>query len=108
MLLSFELADEQAVREWVDGEPLEIRTPNSVFTVRQLLTHLQKARTLGYSVDDQENEAGINCLAVPAFMNSPTVPSGAISISAMAYRTPLPKLVGSLPTIRAIVETART
>lgn len=103
LLLSFRLADEQAVRDWVGADKLEVRTANSVSTVRQLAAQLKRARTLGYSVDDQENESGINCLAVPAFMNSPSAPSGAISISAMAYRTPLRKLVNSFPEIQAIV-----
>jgi hypothetical protein len=31
------------------------------------------------------------------------VPSGAISVSGLAYRTPLDKLVADLPAIRAIV-----
>ena len=103
LLLSFTLTDAQAIREWVGDDRLEVRTPKTVSTVRGLVAQLRKARTLGYSVDDQENESGINCLAVPAFMNSPTVPSGAISISAMAYRTPLRNLVAGLPEIRSIV-----
>ena len=54
-------------------------------------------------MDDQENEPGVNCLAVPAYLTSPTVPSGAISISGLAYRTPIEKLVADVPAIRAIV-----
>jgi IclR family transcriptional regulator, acetate operon repressor len=57
----------------------------------------------GRPVDDQENEPGVHCLAVPAFLGSPSTPSGAVSVSALAYRTPLSTLVDDLPAIRAIV-----
>ena len=50
-------------------------------------------RRRGWATDDQENEAGVNCLAVPAFLFSPSVPTGAVSVSAPAYRTPLSRLV---------------
>jgi DNA-binding IclR family transcriptional regulator len=103
LLLSYELSDEDDVREWVGDRPLEVRTPNSISTVRALDAELERIRRLGYSVDDQENEPGINCVALPAFINSPTSPSGGISISAMAYRTPWRKLVDELPAIRAII-----
>ena len=60
------------------------------------------ARRQGYAVDDEENEPGISCLAVPAYLNSPTIPSGAISISALAHRTPLQTLIDDLPAITKI------
>ena len=103
LLLSYQLSDQDAVATWVGDQPLEARTPTTVTTVAGLHAHLTKIRTLGYGTDDQENEPGINCLAVPVFMNSPTMPSGAISISAMAYRTPLQRLVEELPAIRRVV-----
>ena len=63
----------------------------------QLCAELRKIREQGYSTDDQENEPGIVCVAVPAFLTSPTVPSGAISVSALAYRTPLASLRRNCP-----------
>lgn len=57
--------------------------------VGELHEELSLTRELGYSIDDQENKLGINCIAVPACLTSPTVPSGAISISAVAYRAPM-------------------
>jgi IclR family transcriptional regulator, acetate operon repressor len=106
MLLAYALPDLAAVRRWAGDRPLEARTPNSIATVEALDAELQRVRERGYSVDDEENEPGINCLAVPAFMNSPTVPSGAISVSALAYRVPLRHLVDDLPEIRRIVGSA--
>ena len=62
---------------------------------------LQVTRSRGYAVDDQENEIGINCLAVPVFLASPSIPSGAVSVSALAYRTPLTDLVAGLEDVRS-------
>lgn len=103
LLLSHVLPDLGAVRDWIGDQPLEARTPKTITTAAGLAAELNRIRTRGYGVDDQENEPGINCLALPAFMNSPNVPSGAISISAMSYRTPLKRLVADLPAIKEIV-----
>ncbi|MCU1549487.1 MAG: IclR family transcriptional regulator [Glaciihabitans sp.] len=102
MLLSYTLLDEASVRAWIGNEPLLRRTPKTIVTARELHDELTKIRNQGFSVDDQENELQINCVALPVFLTSPTVPSGAISISAMAYRTPLQTLIDDVPRIRAI------
>ncbi|RSM58025.1 IclR family transcriptional regulator [Actinoplanes sp. ATCC 53533] len=103
MLLADALRDEQTVRAWVGDRPLETPTDRSLGTVEDLHAELVRVRERGYSVEDQENEPGVNCLAVPAYLTSPAVPSGAISISGLAYRTPVRKLVDDLPAIRAII-----
>lgn len=104
LLLSFLLPDDDAVRAWAHGRTFERRTERTLTTVDALAAELARVRAQGYAVDDQENEAGINCLAVPVFLGSPTRPSGAVSISALAHRTSLAALVDALPTIRAIVD----
>jgi DNA-binding IclR family transcriptional regulator len=68
--------------------------------VDDLLRDLEAIRVCGYAVDDQENESGINCLAMPVYATSPVSPSGAVSISALTYRTPLTALVDSVAEIR--------
>jgi DNA-binding IclR family transcriptional regulator len=103
VLLAHALPDEAAVRAWVGDRTLERPTERSIGTVEELHAALERIRAQGYAIDDQENEPGVNCIAVPAYLTSPTVPSGAISISGLTYRTPLDKLVTDLPTIRAIV-----
>ncbi|MFC7530857.1 IclR family transcriptional regulator [Actinoplanes sp. GCM10030250] len=103
VLLAGLLRDEQAVRDWIGDQPLVRRTERSAGTAEELHAELEKARANGYAVDDQENEPGVNCLAVPVHLTSPTVPSGAISISGLAYRIPVRKLADDLPAIRAIV-----
>jgi IclR family acetate operon transcriptional repressor len=103
MLLAGLLPDEQAVRDWIGDRPLDRPTERSVSTAGELHAALEQVRANGYAVDDQENEPAINCLAVPAYLTSPTVPSGAISISGLVYRMPVRELAADLPAIRAIV-----
>jgi DNA-binding IclR family transcriptional regulator len=79
---------------------LERRTANTACTVEQLHRELQLSRDRGYAIDDQENEVGINCIALPVFLTSPGFPSGAVSVSALAYRTPVTDLVDALADIR--------
>ncbi|GAA3442663.1 IclR family transcriptional regulator [Planomonospora venezuelensis] len=103
ILLAEALRDEDAVRAWVGDRTLERPSERSIGTAEELHAELVRIRDQGYATDDQENEPGVNCVAVPAYLTSPTVPSGAISVSGLAYRTPLRKLVNDLPAIRAIV-----
>ena len=103
LLLAHQLPDAAAVRAWIGAAVLERRTEHTLTTVADLDAELKRVRAQGYAVDDQENEPGVNCLAIPAFLTSPTVPSGAVSISALAYRTPLARLLEELPQIRAAV-----
>ncbi|MEU4620618.1 IclR family transcriptional regulator [Actinoplanes sp. NPDC023801] len=103
MLLAGLLHDEQAVRDWVGDRPLDRPTERSAGTPEELHAALERVRAAGYAVDDQENEPAVNCLAVPAYLTSPTVPSGAISISGLVYRMPVRELADDLPAIRAIV-----
>jgi IclR family acetate operon transcriptional repressor len=104
LLLSYRLPDEEAVRRWVEAGPLERRTDNSKATAGQLHRELALTRERGYGVDDQENEVGVNCLALPVFLGSPATPTGAVSISAVAYRTPLTALIEAVPHIRRVME----
>jgi IclR family acetate operon transcriptional repressor len=103
VLLAHALPDREAVRAWIGRAKLERRTDHTKVTVDELHEELERVRELGYSVDDQENEIGINCIAVAAYLTSPTVPSGAISVSAVAYRTPMQTLIDGLPRIQRII-----
>lgn len=106
LLLALTLPDDDAVVAWARGRVLAPRTPATITGVDRLVAELARVRTEEYAVDDQENEPGIVCVAVPAYLTSPTVPSGAVSVSALAFRTPLTVLVDALPTIRRLVESA--
>jgi DNA-binding IclR family transcriptional regulator len=45
----------------------------------------------------------VNCLALPIFLSSPTEPSGAVSVSALSYRTTMLDLIRELSFIRRTV-----
>ena len=104
LLLASALPDDESVAAWVRTGGLERRTERTITTAAELAAQLRTVRARGYAVDDQENEVGVNCIAVPIFLTSPRMPSGAISVSALAYRTPLPSLVDALPEILSIVD----
>jgi IclR family acetate operon transcriptional repressor len=103
LLLAYALPDDAAVRSWAAGRTLERRTARTLTTATALARELRLIRRRGWATDDQENEAGVNCLAVPAFLLSPSVPTGAVSVSAPAYRTPLSHLARDVDAIRATV-----
>jgi DNA-binding IclR family transcriptional regulator len=103
LLLSYLLCDDEAVTKWVGDRVLPARTEHTLTTADALAAELRVIRGRGYAVDNQENEPGIVCVAVPVFLTSPLRPSGAISISAPASRTPLAVLIDQVP---AIVATA--
>jgi DNA-binding IclR family transcriptional regulator len=104
LLLATALPDDDAVRDWVRAGPLERRTDRTKVTAAALCTELRRIRDNGYSVDDGENEAGVVCVAVPAFLTSPSSPSGAVSVSALEYRTSLSTLIDSAAKIRSVVD----
>jgi DNA-binding IclR family transcriptional regulator len=88
--------------------PFPARTANSITTIEGLFDELERTRARGYAVDDQENELGVNCIAVPLPFAVPGATAGAVSISALAYRTPLVDLEAALPEILQIVHGATT
>jgi|SRR5690349_4283611 len=104
LLLAYALTDDDAVAAWVRERPLARFTPRTLTSAEALAAELHTIRAQGFAVDDQENESGIVCLAVPVFLASPTRPSGAVSVSAPVSRTPLARLIAQAAAIRATVE----
>ncbi|MEU6227992.1 IclR family transcriptional regulator [Streptomyces sp. NPDC047042] len=102
-LLAHELATTAEVETWIGDAPLAPRTPRTLCTADGLHRDLRIVRERGYAVDDQENEPGVNCLAVAVYATSPTTPSGAVSVSALTYRTPLHTLVEAVAEIRELL-----
>lgn len=104
MLLSDRIGSESQLRAWLGSRPLEARTARSITTVPALWSELERTKERGYAVDDQENELGINCIAVPVRMGPGPGEPGAVSVSALAFRLPLERLIAELPAIRSIVD----
>jgi DNA-binding IclR family transcriptional regulator len=105
LLLARLLPDDDAVLTWAreHADALVARTPRTLVDPAALAADLALVRERGYAVDDEENEPGIACLAVPAGLASPAGTDGAVSVSALAYRTPLSDLVARVDEIRAVV-----
>jgi DNA-binding IclR family transcriptional regulator len=103
-LLAYSLPDAAAVEEFVSRfGPLERRTEQTIVTAADLHRDLAQIRARGYGTDRQESEAGINCLALPLFLTSDSRPDGAISVTAIAQRFPLDRLIAGVEDARAIV-----
>ncbi|MGW2721219.1 IclR family transcriptional regulator [Streptomyces sp. NPDC001492] len=103
LLLARHLGTLAEVEAWIGDSPLVRRTPRTLCTADALHRELQTIRERGHSLDDQENEPGVNCLALPVYATSPRTPSGAVSVSALTYRTPLSTLVEATDEIRALL-----
>ncbi len=104
-LLSSRLLDLAQVTDWFGDFPLEQKTPHTLTTPEALLAELQATRVRGYGIDDEENELGINCVAVPVYLEGSAIPSGAVSVSAVRFRCAVERLVDGVPVIReAILE----
>ncbi len=104
LLLAFALPDDDAVRAWARHRTFAARTPATLTSTDALVAALAAVRQDGYAVDDEENEPGIVCIAVPAYLTSATRPSGAVSVSAVRFRTPLEDLRAAVGEIRSIVD----
>lgn len=100
LLLSQRVGSEAELEELFPGGNLERKTPNTIDNIPALWAELRETRKRGFAVDNQENELGVNCLAVP-IPRDILVPEGAISVSALAFRTPLKTLVQQVPAMLA-------
>jgi IclR family acetate operon transcriptional repressor len=103
-LLMHELPDRASIDRYVaEHGPLEARTPHTICSPEALHEALTRGRRNGYTLDMEENDLGIACIALPLFLDSPNRPTGAISISAVVSRTAPKDLVAWLPRIRKII-----
>lgn len=101
LLLAYQLMDDDAARAWVRSHRLERRTEHTITDAGQFAAEMTRIRKQGYAVDDQENEVGINCVAVP--MPGSPGQLGAVSVSALVYRTPLIELEREAGAIARVV-----
>ncbi len=104
-LLAHTLIDEASVNEFVaTHEPTLVQhTEHTITTAEKLHQEFSQIRKNRYALDREEHEPGINCLAIPLFLTSTTVPDGAVSITAVAQRLPLERLERSINEAREIV-----
>lgn len=83
-----------------DAQPI---TPATIVNPQQLIASLRETDERGYALDGEENELGVNCIAFPVFLASPSIASGAISIAAVLNRMTLDDLAANAEAMRAII-----
>lgn len=104
LLLSYAIDSREALETLLGSAPLEAQTPHTITDTGALWEELRLTRERGFAIDDQENEVGVNCVAVPVHLDGRAQPTGAVSVSALAFRTPLSDLVAR---VTEITELAR-
>ena len=82
MLIS-ELSPEE-IREMYRNRPMKKYGKNTILNVEDLLKDLERVRSEGYALDDEEFLEGIRCLAAPIRTGGRIV--AAISISGSVFR----------------------
>lgn len=84
---------EDAVAAWARARRLERLTTHTITSARRLLKELRDVRERGYSIDEQEREVGVRCIAAPVRNHQGEV-IAAISVAGPSERMPR-TLVGS-------------
>ena len=106
LLLSYRYETYEEFSDWLSGVDLVKRTHKTIINPRQLWNAVVASKSQGFATDDQENEQGINCLALPVFARGLNVPTGAISVSGLAFRSPIETLVANRQEIAKILSGA--
>lgn len=57
-------------------------TENTILDKKAFFDTLEQIKSLGYAIDDEENEAGISCIAIP-ILNKNQIPVYAVSVSTL-------------------------
>jgi DNA-binding IclR family transcriptional regulator len=91
------------VAAYAAAHPLVPRTAATLVTPAALHADLEGVRERGYSIDREENEAGVGCVALPVFVGPGPQPSGAVSVTTIMRRTPLETLLDRVDEMREIL-----
>ncbi len=85
-LLAWTYPADDALAAWAARyQPLARRTPGTITSVPGLAAELAAVRQRGYALDVEENEAGVQCAAVPIFLGR-DVPAAAVSVTVLGTR----------------------
>ena len=73
---------ERKLQELLAGYTYTSHTPHTITSKEAFLQELQQVRLCGYAIDNEENEAGVRCVAAPVFDHAGHIVA-AISVSTM-------------------------
>lgn len=91
------------VQAYIDQYGLPALTSHTITDPDKFMAEIEQTREQGYAVDDEENEIGGRCIAVPVYDHTGHA-AAAVSVSAPTTRLP----VSEFPQVGAMVrETAR-
>jgi IclR family KDG regulon transcriptional repressor len=94
---------EEELRKILDGYQYVAQTPNTITNEQEFRKELEKVRQAGYAVDNQENEPGVRCIAVPIRNHTGQVVA-AVSISTLVTRVDDQMLMDFLAMLRPAAE----
>jgi len=102
VLLAF--SSDTDLEAYLQRVPLARQTPHTITEVAMLRRELQRVRTTGYAIVDQELELGLRSIAVPVRQPDGRA-AAAINVGAQAARVELETMTRSyLPILRAAAE----
>jgi IclR family transcriptional regulator, KDG regulon repressor len=101
VILAFVPEDKR--RSLIESASMTQRTPNTITTTAGLEAELAASHSRGFALDDEENEAGIRCIAAPVFGCVDRV-EASISITAPTSQVDDVTLRGYLPALRDVAE----
>ncbi|MFD8578935.1 IclR family transcriptional regulator [Streptomyces virginiae] len=79
------------------------RTPNTLTTPQALYAQLAAVRSLGYAIDDEENEPTIRCIGA-AVLGPSGRPVGGISVTTVTFIVSREEIESYAPALRAAAE----
>ena len=89
---------EEEIHSILEKERITPKTEHTILDTQQLMIELSQVRICGYSLDNEENELGVRCIAT-AINDYTGCAEYAISISAPIFRMPderIPELAALL------------
>lgn len=93
----------KVVEQLLDRQGLPARTRHTITDIGRFLAELDAVLARGYAVDNEEEELGVRCLAVPVYMTGGAM---AMSISGPPSRLDEDRIAALVPDLRRIAATA--